>query len=179
MIGPSATRQVGHALLFFGLAAGLFFLKLLAVDTGPRAIPGPDFLMCLIFAWVQRQPLTLHPVMIFAVLFLSDFLLMQPPGLWSLLVFLGAEFLRTRHSPSSEMPFPAEWGFVSIIVVIISLSNILILSMFVPELLHADMVMVQALMTVTMYPVVVIFCHYVLFVRRDIQMDGITRGAAR
>jgi len=113
------------------------------------------------------------------VMFLADILLMRPPGLWTALVLLGSEFLRTRQSASSELPFAAEWGLASVVVMAVTLANIAVLSVLAPAAVRPALAMVQALMTVTVYPAVVLLCQTGFNIHRltvgDVELRG-TRG---
>lgn len=179
MIGPGLIRTMAFWLLFIGLSGALLFFQVLPLHTAPRGITGPDFQLCLVFAWVQRRPEFLPPLLLAAVLFFSDLLLMRAPGLWTLLVLAGAEFLRSRHNPSTEMPFPAEWGLTSFVIVASIFLNATILNILGPSDHSVRLAFIQALMTVTAYPLVVVFCHYVLHLRRPAPGDFEARGPVR
>ena len=49
-----------HRLLFLAVAAVLIFFKLLPLNDMAGQLPGPDLLLCLIFAWTVRPPTRLH-----------------------------------------------------------------------------------------------------------------------
>ena len=82
--------------LFLAIAVVLLFLRLLPLGQSAGAFPGPDLLLCLIMAWVVRRPDYLPLAMIVIVMLMEDLLLMRPPGLWTALVVLATEFLRSR-----------------------------------------------------------------------------------
>lgn len=152
MIGPVTLDRLICRAIFIGAAAVLLFFRLMPLSTEPQAIPGPDLLLCIVFAFVQRRPDVLTPLLLVAVMLVTDLLLMRPPGLWTLLVLVGAEFLRSRHSPSSELPFLAEWGFVAIVLVVIHLADLMILAIIGPGEVLPALTMVQLLITVSFYP---------------------------
>lgn len=179
MIDPATSKRWLYRLLFVGLAAVLLFLHLLPLDAMPSCFAGPDLMLCLAFVWVQRRPDFLPPLLLVAVFLMSDLLLMRPPGLWTALVLLGAEFLRSRHQGASEMPFPAEWAFTSAVIVAISLGYVLILSVTAANHAEPAMAVVQAMMTVLFYPLVVLLTHVAFNLHRPAPGNGEPRGALR
>ncbi|NCO16036.1 MAG: rod shape-determining protein MreD, partial [Alphaproteobacteria bacterium] len=85
-----------HRAIFVALALALFFLRLLPLGAEPGRWPGPDLMLCLILAWVQRRPDYLPAPLIALVVLTEDFLMLRPPGLWTAIVVLATEFLRGR-----------------------------------------------------------------------------------
>ena len=108
-----ATREVwAHRILFVVLALVFLFFRLLPLGEviapcGPEAtgcrlmawfshMPGPDLLLCIIFAWTMRRPDYLPVLLIAAVVLLEDLIMLRPPGLWTGLVVLVSEIIRKR-----------------------------------------------------------------------------------
>ncbi|WP_095590281.1 rod shape-determining protein MreD [Actibacterium ureilyticum] len=166
MVDPATTQRWMHYGLFVAVAGAILFILILPLSTTPQKIPGPDLLVCLAFAWVQRRPDYLPPLLLAAILLVADFLLMRPPGLWAILTLLGAEFLRTRHQGSGEMPFPAEWGFVAVVVILMALINWIVLGITVVP--HHDLpsALIRAVMTIIAYPLIVLVTRQVFNIRR-------------
>ncbi|WP_212525315.1 rod shape-determining protein MreD [Actibacterium sp. MT2.3-13A] len=155
MVDPATTQRWGYRLLFVALAAVLLFLRLLPLDMMPATLPGPDLLLCLVFAWVQRRPDIVTPLLLGALLFLSDMLLGRAPGLWAALALIAAEFLRSRHQGSAEMPFAVELAFVAGAVIALTVAYWAAQGIFaVPAPGLSDLLM-QAVFTLTAYPAVV------------------------
>ncbi|WP_102225477.1 rod shape-determining protein MreD [Acidimangrovimonas sediminis] len=102
--------------LYVALAGFLIFLRLLPIDSAPVKWPGPDLLLGFTFAWVLRRPDYVPALLIAMVVLLEDFLTMRPPGLWAVIVLLGAEFLRGRVVFLREVGFLAEWLMVAIVM---------------------------------------------------------------
>lgn len=166
MFDPSTIRKWRYRLIFIAVAAVLFFLHLLPTDTLPSHFPGPDLLLCLAFAWVQRRPDFVPPLLLGAVFFMADLLFMRPPGLWTALMLVGAEFLRTRHNGSTEMPFAAEMLFTASVVVAMTVAYVLVLSATGAPHAALSMYMVQMVMTILFYPVVVLLSRHAFDLRR-------------
>lgn len=179
MIDHELTRRLLYWALFIALAAALVFMRILPLSTAPRALPGPDLLVCLAFAWVQRRPEYLPPLLLGAVMFLTDIVLMRPPGLWSVLVLLGAEFLRSRHSPGAELPFLAEWGFMAVVTLAITAVYAIVLGLLAVRGVLPTMLLVQAFLTVTLYPLVVAFTVGILNIRKSGQLELERAGSTR
>ncbi|MEX5728818.1 rod shape-determining protein MreD [Rhodovulum iodosum] len=176
MVDPLTTRRWLYRALFAALATLLLFLRLLPLDTMPRTIPGPDLLMCLIFAWVQRRPDYIPCWLLVGAVLVFDMMLMRPPGVWTALVLLGAEFLRSRQQVSAEMPFGVEWLMVGAVTVVATLAYGTILAIAVVDHASLAKLLVQAVTTLAAYPLVVFLSAFVLGVRQA-SLGEITRRA--
>lgn len=149
-----------HRLLFLGVAFLLVFLKLLPLSDEAGRLPGPDLLMCLIFAWMVRRPEYLPVLMVAIVVFLEDMLLMRPPGLWTALMILASEFIRSRVALTRELNFGVEWllvaGLMLALVVGQRLAHAVV---FLPQPALGYM-LVQTGWSILAYPVVVAVSRY-------------------
>lgn len=170
------TSRWGYRGLFVGLAGVMMFARLLPLSTLAEGVPGPDVLLCLTCAWVMRRSDYVPAVLIAAVFLLQDMLMMRPPGLWSLLVLLGAEFLRTRTAQTRDMPFVLEWMLVGLVMVSLMLANRLVLELAMVPQARLGLTLMQLLLTVATYPSVVLFSRYVLGIRRIAPGDREDRG---
>ena len=142
-------------LVFLGLAALFLFLKLLPLGSIAGEWPGPDILLCLIFAWVVRRPDFLPVPLIAAVLILEDLLLMRPPGLWTALVILATEFIRSRAALTRELGFLTEWLLVAGMMVALLVSYRVAFALaFLPQP-GLGFALVQTVWSILCYPVVV------------------------
>jgi len=152
--------------LFLTIAVVLLFLRLLPLGHFAGALPGPDLLLCLIMAWVVRRPDFLPLSMIVIVMLIEDMLLMRPPGLWTALVVLATEFLRSRVTLTRELSFLVEWMLVSALMLGLLLAYRVILAVvFVPQP-SFGFVVVQMLWSILLYPVVVGLSAMVLNLRK-------------
>jgi rod shape-determining protein MreD len=156
-----------HRLAFVGATAMLMFLQLLPLHPAAAgALPGPDLILCLALAWAMRRPEYLPAWLLAAVLLVGDFLLMRPPGLWTALVVVAAEFLRSREALTRELNFGIEWLLVAGLMLAVFLANRLILILFflpVPELGYAG---IQILWSILCYPAVVAVSRYALDLKK-------------
>jgi rod shape-determining protein MreD len=141
--------------LFLALAAFLLFIRLLPLGGAPGALPGPDLLLCLILAWVIRRPDFLPMPLILVVILAEDLILMRPPGLWTAIVILGTEFLRSRAALTRELNLLVEWMLISGVMLGMLLAYRLVLGLaFVPQPAFGFAV-VQVLWSMALYPLVV------------------------
>lgn len=99
--------------IFAALALFILFVRLLPLGTEAGRLPGPDLLLCVMLAWVMRRPDYLPVLMITVIVLLEDVVLMRPPGLWTALVVLATEFLRSRAALTRELSFAVEWMLVA------------------------------------------------------------------
>lgn len=179
MIDPLASRRWLFRLLFATLTLAVMLILLLPLNTAPSQVPGPDLVLCLAFAWVQRRPDYVPTALLALVFLLADLLLMRPPGLWAVLALLGAEFLRSRMQGSSELPFIAEWAFTAAIIAGVMLGYWVMLTVaMVP---HATPVLatMQAAMTILAYPLVVFVSRTTFNVQRITPSEMDPSGGAR
>lgn len=155
MIDPLTLDRALYRLLYVALAGVFVFLSLLPLETRTGLLPGPAWMVCLTFAWIQRRPDYLPPWLIALVFLMLDLLLMRPPGLLSALVLIGSEFLRSRRQGSGESAFGAEWLITGATIVLVFLAQGTILALFdIPEGDFGRLTL-QAVLTVIAYPVVV------------------------
>lgn len=141
--------------LFLGLALVLLFLRLLPLGHSAGAFPGPDLLLCIIMAWVVRRPDYLPLAMIVIVVLAEDLILMRPPGLWTALVVLATEFLRSRVALTRELNFVVEWMLVSGLMIGMLLVYRLIFAVSLLPQPPFGFAVVQVLWSILLYPIVV------------------------
>ena len=151
-----------HRLIFLGVALVLTFLRLLPLNTTAGHFPGPDLLLCLVFAWMVRRPEYLSALMIGVVVFTEDMLLMRPPGLWAALVLIGAEFIRARSALTRELSFGVEWLLVAGVMFGVFLANRALLALAIADQPTFGFSLLQMLWSVVAYPVVVAVSRYAL-----------------
>jgi len=149
-----------HRLLFLAVAVMLIFFKLLPLNNWAGALPGPDILLCMIFAWTVRRPDYLPVLMIAGVVLFEDLLLMRPPGLWTALVILGAEVMRSRVVLTREMSFGVEWLLVAAMMLALFIGyRLAFVLVFWPQP-ALGFALVQMLWSIMAYPVVVAVSRY-------------------
>ena len=149
-----------HRLLFLAVAALLMFWKLLPIDNSAGHLPGPDILLCMIFAWTVRRPDYLPVLMIAAVVLLEDMLLMRPPGLWTALVIMGSEVIRSRVVLTRELSFGVEWLLVALLMLaMFVIYRLAFLIVFVPQPV-LGFALLQTFWSIMAYPMVVAVSRY-------------------
>ncbi|MGJ8610875.1 MAG: hypothetical protein ACSHWY_07260, partial [Octadecabacter sp.] len=128
----------------------------------------PNFLILLACAWVVRRP-SITPVWAIAALFLlADMLFQRPPGLWTALVLILTEILRSRSRSMRTLPFWLEWATVAVGITIITAIEWFTLSMVLVRHAQVGLALLQLCLTLVAYPAVV-FVSYALF--------GVSRAA--
>lgn len=174
-----ATREVwAHRILFVVLALVFMFFRLLPLgevidpcgpeDTGCRLaawfshMPGPDLLLCIIFAWTMRRPDYLPVLLIAAVVLLEDLIVLRPPGLWTGLVVLVSEIIRSRVALTRELNFGVEWLLVSAMMVVLLIVYRLAFGLVLLPQPPFGFAMVQVLWSILCYPLVVFLSRVVL-----------------
>ncbi|MEZ5751494.1 MAG: rod shape-determining protein MreD [Paracoccaceae bacterium] len=155
-----------HLALWLAIALIAMLIPLLPLYRPDDAWPQPEWFLALTFAWLLRRPAHLPYAAIGLVFLIQDLFLMRPPGLWAMLVMIGAEFLRRRQSMVREMNTLMEWGLVTGVLVAIWLANRLALVIVMTPRPPLDLSLVQLVGTVLTYPVVVVFVQSVLRIRK-------------
>lgn len=166
MVDPILTSRFGHRCLFLGLAALVLFVRLLPLTAIPVRWPGPDIILCLTLAWVQRRPEYVPVLVVAGVFLVDDLLAMRAPGLWALLVLIGTEFLRSRESEFRDLPFLLEWSVTSVVILAIAIANRLVLAIFIVPQTGLGLTLLQVISTIAAYPVVVLVSHFAFGLRK-------------
>lgn len=166
MVDPLRVTLWFYRGMFLLLALVLLFLKLLPIGSLAGTWPGPDLLLCLVFAWVVRRPDYIPVLLIAVVVLVEDFLLMRPPGLWAGLVILGAEFMRSRVALTRELSFVAEWMLVAAVMVALLLAyRLAFVIAFLPQPAFG-FALLQTLWSILCYPLVVAASRFAFDMRK-------------
>ena len=145
----------GYRALFLGLALFILFVRLLPMGSEPGDLPGPDLLLCMMLAWMMRRPDFLPVGLIVAVTLAEDLILLRPPGLWTALVVLATEFLRSRNALTRELNFVVEWLLASGLMVAMMLAYRLAFAVALLPQVPFGFAVVQVIWSILVYPVVV------------------------
>ena len=155
-----------YRLAFVGLALVLLFLRLLPLGGAAGDWPGPDILLCLIFAWVVRRPDYLPVLLVALVVLLEDLILLRPPGLWCALVVLATEFIRSRATLTRELGFLTEWLLVASMMFALLLAYRMAFSVaFLPQP-GFGFALLQTLWSILCYPLVVAASRFAFDLRK-------------
>ncbi len=162
---PTTQVWIGRA-VFATVMIAIIFVQLLPLDTRPDSWPAPDFMLTVTLAWAVRRP-DFAPVILIAALFLlADILFQRPPGLWAGLMIIGTEMLRGRARKMRNMPLMLEWGTVAVGVVMITLVYRLALAIVMTPQPPLGLTLIQMMMTILIYPLVVVIAHFIFGVTR-------------
>lgn len=157
----------------------ILFVQLMPLDLTPARFPGPDLLTALTFAWAMRRPEYVPALLIAAILLLADFLLQRPPGLWALLVLLGAEWLKRRGRQFRENTFFTEWLAVATLLLVLFVLNRLILGVMIVPSGNLVMATTQFGLTVLLYPLLAAITYMIFGTRRKSRDDMEKSGRLR
>ena len=155
MIDPDRASLWLHRAGVVLVAFVLIFFKLLPIGPTAGDWPGPDLMLCLIFALAVRRPDYLPIWLVLLVLLLEDLLLLRPPGLWAALVVLASEFVRSRGALTRELSFWVEWMLVAgVMVGLLVAYRVAFAITFLPQA-GFGFAMMQVLWSILCYPLVV------------------------
>ena len=166
MAEAQTSRRVAYWTLFLGLCSLIMFVKLLPLRPGPGAIPGPDLLVAITFAWVIRRPDYIPAWLVAGVFLIEDLMLMRPPGLWAAIVVVAFEYLRNRSATVRDSTFWSEWLTVAIVITGMFLANALIMGLFVVNQPGFGLILIRMILTIAMYPIVVLLAAKSLGLKR-------------
>lgn len=130
----------------------IFFVRLLPLGMIFPTWFTPDIFVCLIVAWVMRQPKHLPVWLLAGVLLLDDVLFLRPPGLYALLVLLACEFLRSRNALTRDLNFLVEWALAAGLLLACLLADILLQIVFLVPQDSFFALFVMWLWTILCYP---------------------------
>ena len=152
--------------LFVLLAALVLFLRLLPLGNLAGDWPGPNILLCLAFAWVLRRPDYVPALLIALIFLLEDMLVMRPPGLWTAIVVVAAEFLRSRAALARSVPFMVEWLMVAGVMAAAVVGYRLAVTIAMLPQVSLAQSLLQLAITILCYPVVVLVSQLAFGVRK-------------
>ena len=176
MADPLPAGAWPYRTLFLGLAALSLFARLLPLGNSTALWPGPDLLLCLTLAWILRRPDFVPALLIVAVFLVEDMLILRPPGLWTAIVLIGAEFLRGREPLTRELPFPLEWAMVAAVILLMMGANRLVLAITVSPQPGFAAAFLQSVLTILTYPVIVGFSRALFGLRKSATGEVDARG---
>lgn len=166
MIDPILRGRWLYWAILVGISVLILFAKILPLNVSAGRLPGPDLLIAFTFAWVLRRPDYVPALLVAAILLVFDLILLRPPGLLAGLGVIGLEFLRSRSQFSRDLPFVFEWAMVGGVLIAISLTNRVILTIFVVSQPSFGLDMLQFSATTAIYPIIVGFSARILGVRK-------------
>ncbi len=161
---------------FVAFAMLLFLVRLLPLGGEAGRWPGPDLLLCLIVAWVMRRPDYMPVWLIALVVLAEDLLFMRPPGLWTAMVVVLAEFLRSRVALTRELNFAVEWLLASVLMLGLLLAYRLVFAASMMPQPGLGYALVQTLGTMGVYPLLVVFSQSALNVQKPAMGEVDARG---
>jgi rod shape-determining protein MreD len=167
MNGLTSPRHVWtYRVLFLILCLVVILFKMLPLGLDDYGVPGPDLLLALTLAWLLRQPAVVPIGSILLVFLLADFLFLQPPGLWTLLVIIVSESLRRRRLTMTEFPFLVEWSAFAGAVFTMIILNRLVLWVLMVDLPSLGLTLAHGIVTAAIYPVVVGISKFLFGLRK-------------
>jgi rod shape-determining protein MreD len=166
VIDPFLMRLWLHRLLFVAVAAAILLLQILPIRLPVDRWPWPDLLLAMTLTWVMRRPDYVPVVAIALVWLAADILLQRPPGLWTAIMVGMTEFIRSRLILWRDWSFPLEWLMIGVLILVAVLLNRVMLVVFMVPRTGFGMVLLQAVETALVYPLVTGFAVFVLRIRR-------------
>lgn len=150
----------------------MLFIRIMPLSVEAGSLPGPDLLMVLCCAWTLRRPDHLPALLIAGTILVEDMLLMRPPGLWTAIMVVGTEFLRSRAAFSRELTLVSEWIMVTVVMLAMMLAYRIVLTVTLLPQPGLGMTLVQFLFSALAYPLVVLALKFGLGVHKPGTGEG-------
>jgi rod shape-determining protein MreD len=144
----------------------IIFCHLLPLNLTPKSWAGPDLLLAVTFAWALRRPDYVPALAIAGLFLLADLLFQRPPGLLAALALLATEWLKSRERRHRSLTFAVEWSTVALFTVLVAIGYRLLMAIVILEPGPLFMAAMQTVMTILIYPLVVVVSRLVFRVRR-------------
>jgi len=134
-------------------------------------------LIAFAFAWCLRRPDFVPPLILALVMLMGDLLLQRPPGLLAMLLVLGCEYLKNQTAGLREASFLGEWAAVGMVLVGITILNRLVLGIVAVQPAPLGLSLIQMVLTIAVYPVVVLITQSLMGVRKPAPGDAGALGS--
>ena len=157
--------------LFCIAVFALLAFRMIPPGTHLAFLPQPDVLFCVMATWIIRRPELVPPWLVAALVFTSEILFLQVPGLWSAIVVIATEYLRTQVNRLRHMSFAYEWLHFSVSYTVGALTYQFIAMLAFMQTAPADRVILDIVFTVLAYPLLVALANLVFRVQK-ISKDG-------
>lgn len=167
----SALRLWSMRTVFIGLGLMTIFLYLLPLETGPGRWPAPDILLALCLTWSLRRPDIAPAMSIGLVMLLADLLFQRPPGLFAAMVVVASEALRRRGPDLRDAGFATELISVALIIAVLTIGYRVVLTLMVLPVPPLGLSLVQAILTLAIYPIVVLGSQMLFGIRTQTQAE--------
>ena len=167
MIDRRAAALLLKQLLYIGIGLLIIFYQLLPLKTTPPTWVGPNLLMAITIVYAVRRPAYI-PIVSVALLFLfSDFILQRPPGLMSLFMVIGCEWLKRRSHHLRVATFGVEWLAVAIVIILQAIGSHLLLTLTMAPPPLVGLTAMQTIGTIMLYPVLARAAHHLLGIHKS------------
>ena len=150
------------------LAVGILLIvsSLLPLNLAAGSWPGPDLLYCITMVYMIRRPEFLPVWSVLIVFFLREILTTAPLGLWTMLMVIGTEIVRSNIQAFREYIFGLEWLWVTAIYGGALLIQNIVLSLALSHQPAGLDQFYQFLFTVAAYPIIVAVMRFGFNIQR-------------
>jgi len=153
-------------LVFVVLGFVLIVADLVHLDMRASFWIALDFMLAVTLVGVVRKPNYVPVFVIAAIILLTDFLYMRPPGLWAALVVILTEAVRRQHRDFRNMPFLVEWGTIAFGILVITIVNRIVLAIVMAPQAPLALTLIEMVATIVAYPFVLVAAHFIFGVSR-------------
>lgn len=172
-----ANAGVYGTVVFIGVGIALIFAAILPLGSGFASWPGPDLLLAVAFAWIIRKPDIVPVWSIAGVFLLADFVLLRAPGLMAAGMVLASEYIKSREDLTLEVPFALEWTVAASMIASVMVGSSAILVVFGAPAPSLGPMLIKLILTILVYPLVVLVSRLVFGITRPGKTDEIGFGS--
>ncbi|MDD3445151.1 MAG: rod shape-determining protein MreD [Zavarzinia sp.] len=149
-------RLLASLVLLVPPLVGLVCVLLGVAPSGISGIDaaGPALTLMLVYFWTIFQPALLPPPAVFIIGLLQDTLSGAPIGLGTLILLAVQQFVARERRVFTARTFGIAWFGFGIVAVLATVAGWLLGSVHAAQLLEARPFVMQALLSITLYPLV-------------------------
>ena len=151
----------GVFFLFLGVMA--IVLPTAPISSFPTLIETPDYLVCIIFAWLIYEPKSAPFVSILFLSLLADILWQRPLGLYPIFFLLLTELIRYTQVKALNQSIFFKWVYFVLFLIFLNVGIILISLIAAVPPLDFKVWIKRFLFTIFTFPIVNILLEYTVF----------------
>ena len=149
--------------IIFLIGILLIILPISPISNQPVIIEKPDFLLCLMFAWIILDPKNSSISILILLSFFADILWYRPLGLWPLLILLGSLSIKLIITKISADSFFLK--VIYFILFLITIDTFIFITSLIglTEELDFNIWLTRFLFSILSFPLIVYLLEILLF----------------
>ena len=151
--------------MLFLISLPLILLPLAPISLEPKTFGNPDLITCLICGWIVRRPTTTPTSLVIIISLIADIFWMKPLGLWTILLLLSSEIIKSRRIYTKNISFLYEILAFCLLYSLMNFGLEIILVITFTETFATQLRFTEFLFTILAYPLIILFIKYILQIK--------------